>query len=629
MTVYGRVATSRTFALKLAALALVLWLVLALQSAWAEGMTQAQALDAGKLMGSSGASIALPAVDANTLPGFTTASPPETAYQSAGIGLEDTARSHLLVASPDSPEGSTFNSITTRPTFSLDREDPLVKHTDNLITDAENNPGTGTGTACKTLTIKDPPVVGTDTCMEYLKAVDNTCKRTLGVACAGWGNPTCTNPGSVSASGFYWSSSLPAASISNRMVGANLVIRASGGEGAAAYFTISNYSNIKSIKVTAQAGLAYSYGSWNMYFQRPPGGGGYYSVVPNGSDIKSTLYSYPRVTMDFAGSGWVDFTVEFNSPSCTYACTSWQDTWTNGCGAYATNPLCEAKSSTCTNSNNPRIVDGVAVTRTCWEYTDTYQCYNDTGSKGEDDYCAELRAAGCTQSSSTCNDSVYGRCVAWEQAYQCSVPGKDRTVEDCSAANYCQDGNCFDGAYEANGDFGVAASNLAAAEAMAKDFDGSFNIFAGQGLTCKQMPFGFKNCCKNSGWGMSIKLTQCSADEKILGQKLAAGLCHYVGDYKDNSLFRNRYKSFCCFNSKLARIIHEQGRPYVPLGWGDAKNPVCRGFTPEELEKIDFSKIDFSEFFADALANADKAIKPGSSDLGNLIKDKVIRLLPK
>ena len=50
----------------------------------------------------------------------------------------------------------------------------------------------------------------------------------------------------------------------------------------------------------------------------------------------------------------------------------------------------------------------------------------------------------------------------------------------------------------------------------------------------------------------------------------------------------------CNFNSKLARIINEQGRPQLNKGWGSASNPECKGFTPEEFQKLDFSKIDFA-----------------------------------
>ena len=62
-------------------------------------------------------------------------------------------------------------------------------------------------------------------------------------------------------------------------------------------------------------------------------------------------------------------------------------------------------------------------------------------------------------------------------------------------------------------------------------------------------------------------------------------------------------KSFCCFNSKLAKVIHEQGRPqlksFANSPFGSASNPNCRGFTPEEFQNLDFSKIDLSEWYSE------------------------------
>jgi len=77
------------------------------------------------------------------------------------------------------------------------------------------------------------------------------------------------------------------------------------------------------------------------------------------------------------------------------------------------------------------------------------------------------------------------------------------------------------------------------------------------------------------------------------------GKCHYIGSYcsvKVLGVCLQRKKTFCCFSSPLARIIQEQGRRQLGISWGDPKHPNCRGFTPEEFQRIDFSKIDFSEW---------------------------------
>jgi conjugal transfer mating pair stabilization protein TraN len=99
-------------------------------------------------------------------------------------------------------------------------------------------------------------------------------------------------------------------------------------------------------------------------------------------------------------------------------------------------------------------------------------------------------------------------------------------------------------------------------------------------------------------------------DEKDLqtGSQVAGKDCHYVGDYCELKWplagCVQKAKSYCCFNSKMARIIHEQGRPQLQAfqpngGWGVPELPNCRVFTPEEFQGLDFSRIDLSEYFAD------------------------------
>ncbi|WP_310794426.1 conjugal transfer protein TraN [Campylobacter lari] len=81
-------------------------------------------------------------------------------------------------------------------------------------------------------------------------------------------------------------------------------------------------------------------------------------------------------------------------------------------------------------------------------------------------------------------------------------------------------------------------------------------------------------------------------------------------------------KTHCCFNSKLARIFNEQGCPQIGRGWGSPKSPDCRGFTPEEFQKLDFSEIDLSDFIADIVGSidVDKIQEKIESNLENLTR---------
>jgi conjugal transfer mating pair stabilization protein TraN len=103
-------------------------------------------------------------------------------------------------------------------------------------------------------------------------------------------------------------------------------------------------------------------------------------------------------------------------------------------------------------------------------------------------------------------------------------------------------------------------------------------------------------------------LLNCSEDSQVTAMKRDAKLCHDVGDYcSGRDLLGGcikRTRTFCCFPSKLGRIINEQGRPQLSGGWGTAQAPACGGFSTEELAQLDFSKMDLSEFYAEITRNS-------------------------
>jgi len=131
-----------------------------------------------------------------------------------------------------------------------------------------------------------------------------------------------------------------------------------------------------------------------------------------------------------------------------------------------------------------------------------------------------------------------------------------------------------------------------------------------------------------SGWGialaalnlgMSLFAGSCDKQDILTSTYKESGYCHYVGKKCIKKLplvgCVQKAKVYCCFNSKLARIIHEQGRPQLSSfgpsgGWGSAKHPNCRGFTPEEFQSIDFGRIDFSEYVADIQRNIRRNVEP-------------------
>ena len=292
----------------------------------------------------------------------------------------------------------------------------------------------------------------------------------------------------------------------------------------------------------------------------------------------------------------------------------------NGCPALLDE--CEAQGRpVCIEGPEERLItaqygDNYPVFRDCWRYRTPLLC---AGSVTTDaGYCDELLARGCSPLDTECVD---GTC---EHTYECPLDGWTEPAEDCSDTTFGLSGIEFDTSVEPSTEFGQAAANLQAMEDAVLDMDsagvsctetppgsgeydcvGELLIFNGEDLRCKKKALGFSNCCSRSGWGLGWA-DRCNSEEQQLRLARQEGHCVYVGSYcSEDSIFGclAKKETHCCFRSTLARIIQEQGREQLALDWGGAKSPECDGFTGEQLAALDFSVIDFSEYFADAFAN--------------------------
>jgi conjugal transfer mating pair stabilization protein TraN len=99
-------------------------------------------------------------------------------------------------------------------------------------------------------------------------------------------------------------------------------------------------------------------------------------------------------------------------------------------------------------------------------------------------------------------------------------------------------------------------------------------------------------------------ILDCEQDEQILAMKRDARLCAGVGSYCSSRIPILRIciettESYCCFNSRLSRIINEQGRAQLGKGWGAPQSPDCSGFTLTQLQALDFSRMNLSGFYAE------------------------------
>lgn len=260
---------------------------------------------------------------------------------------------------------------------------------------------------------------------------------------------------------------------------------------------------------------------------------------------------------------------------------------------------------------NP-TTDSEPITRDSWQETYTYKCL-----KQVEDGCKGLRAKGCVQIASECIEEMGGVCVAWKQSYRCPSAKKAQTRFKTTnpLSPFCLTGDCTNSDYEANGELLDAMSQLAVLKEMQNDARiNHLEIFKGQIRKCSKNCAGFRDCCTTGkGWGVSMHLSNCSGEEKELAEWRAKKRCVFVGTYCAEEMLgkcTRKKSSFCCFGTKLAKILNEQGKRQLKIGWGDGKGPDCRGLTPDELSRIDMSEMDLSELYEEVQAN----FKPKTQD---------------
>ncbi|MBS6147533.1 MAG: type-F conjugative transfer system mating-pair stabilization protein TraN [Klebsiella aerogenes] len=256
------------------------------------------------------------------------------------------------------------------------------------------------------------------------------------------------------------------------------------------------------------------------------------------------------------------------------------------------------------------VVEGktYSIHQDCWKWQDTYLTQTETeGTCGE-----YMKDSACTVTRSQCADTVEGFCVSQLVTYSCERK-KEGNGQICGGEFFCKDGSCAQGQTGTSNMFGQAVSALAAVAAAGEDvaeLNGeNVRAFTGEGKSCKKFAAGFNNCCKDSGWGQDVGLSSCSSDEKALGKAKEKKLTVYVGEYCSKKVLGvclEKKRGYCQFDSKLARIVQEQGRrDQLGVGFGSGKSPDCRGITVDELQRLDFGVMNFSDFYSDLDAGSE------------------------
>ncbi|TVV76983.1 conjugal transfer protein TraN [Sphingomonas solaris] len=273
------------------------------------------------------------------------------------------------------------------------------------------------------------------------------------------------------------------------------------------------------------------------------------------------------------------------------------------CSAATANQTCELSAETCVDPEpSTRTVSGVEVTRACWDWQRTYSCHRTS----ETSDCADLDGNGlCSYLRDEClDDPQEGACRVSQRVYKCPLPAGPAADKQyvCGGDVYCLNGNCETIEREASTEFKDAVVALHSIGDAGKQFDpNNLTVFSGERDTCHKKIFGAANCCSGKGVPL-LTPALCSAAEKKLDEKDDKGLCYKVGSYCSDKVLGvcvTSKDAYCCFGSKLARILQVQGRAQIGKAWGKPKTEQCKGFTIEEFQRLDLSKMDFTEVYAE------------------------------
>ncbi|EOK4242788.1 type-F conjugative transfer system mating-pair stabilization protein TraN [Escherichia coli] len=282
----------------------------------------------------------------------------------------------------------------------------------------------------------------------------------------------------------------------------------------------------------------------------------------------------------------------------------------------------------CTEAGGNRtlVKDGQSYSmyQSCWAYRDTY--VTQSADKGTCQTYTDNPA--CTLVSHQCAFySEEGACLHEYATYSCESKTSGKVMV-CGGDVFCLDGECDKAQSGQSNDFAEAVSQLAALAAAGKDVAALNGVdvraFTGQAKFCKKAAAGYSNCCKDSGWGQDIGLAKCSSDEKALAKAKSNKLTVSVGEFCSKKVLGvclEKKRSYCQFDSKLAQIVQQQGRNgQLRISFGSAKHPDCRGITVDELQKIQFNRLDFTNFYED-LMNNQKI--PDSGVLPQKVKEQI------
>jgi hypothetical protein len=304
---------------------------------------------------------------------------------------------------------------------------------------------------------------------------------------------------------------------------------------------------------------------------------------------------------------------------------------------------CKDGVKTCIEGKAMRNIDGMQITRDCWKHSYIKEC--EVISK---DDCKNLAArSGCYYRDPGKVDHVdpevkkgremevtehckvfdyYGNCLNIFKQFVCKGtvfetekykevifnPAKKNAPKrlSCLAAGVVIQNN------NNGSDMASTLSKLQTAHQMSDGVYGnesalknqkvSANIFPGKQFECEIKVLNAMDCCAIDGWLQKLFDLRCGEACKQLVDLRKRGQCVLAGEEAETAIisFGKLKKYFICYESKLARLIQEGARKQLGRGYstGSQGRYDESGLSVQDIERVDFDRIDLSEFYTEVNA---------------------------
>ena len=280
---------------------------------------------------------------------------------------------------------------------------------------------------------------------------------------------------------------------------------------------------------------------------------------------------------------------------------------------------------TCLDSVKEKIVEGMVVKRDCWKYDYIKNCNKKISAKNN---CTKIQQDDFKFVGDTClskvrlgNKSVclntrkiFSRTTIQTEKIDLSKiiidPDNKDAIKNLLCEAFCLDGNCSavsKANQESNNEIARAAAQLEMLSNIKKGLVSTdplvFDIFGATAKRCHNKGKGlWSNCCPDFSAATATKvgITKCGGSEKEIITGIRQGKCEPLGEYcasKKLEICLRKTRGFCCFPTVLAKTIRVAASKQSIRSLGSAEFPQCNGLTIEDIEKIDFDKVDFKEFF--------------------------------